>query len=313
MEVPGKNQAGSDNTTTSVHCDPCLLLIRNTRADYYCVDCDEFFCDNCCSVHKMSKLSRNHELLTGDEIPTQKLTIAEETICSKHNGKMLEYYCLVHKNFFCTLCVTLEHKNCSIEYIDDIATDFVTKSGYKTLTEKIASLLQQLKELQQISRRNGQDLQTMYTKFVSDVQSFRSEINNILDSLETSNLKEAQDVMEFDMKAAQTVSTACDTVTTDIKEILSNLQIYKSYKQQRQLVISAKKAGIQISEFEKKMADLSSQNKIRKYYFHKHEILLKLLQSMRNLGTPLDKEEEERGKNRNGERKKEIEKKSQIC
>ena len=120
MEEKGNNQAGGDNnnTTTGVHCDPCLLLTRCTRADYYCVDCDEFFCDNCCSVHEMSKLSRNHKLLTGDEIPTQKLIVAEENICSKHKGKMLEYYCPVHMNFFCALYVTREHKNCSIEYID---------------------------------------------------------------------------------------------------------------------------------------------------------------------------------------------------
>ena len=292
MEVSSKKQAGSDNTTTSVHCDPCLLLIRSTRADYYCVDCDEFFCGNCCSVHKMSKLSRNHKLLTGDEIPTQKLTVEEENICSKHNGKMLEYYCLVHKNFFCTLCVTQEHKNCSIEYINDIATGFETSSEYRILTEKIASLLQQLKGLKQLSTRNCQDLQIVYSKFVSDIQSFRSEINNLLDSMETCILKEAQDVKEFDMKAAQTVSTACDTVTTDVGEILSNLQIYKSYKQQRQLVISAKKAETQICEFEKKMADLSSQNIIRKYIFHKNQKLLNSLQCMCSLGILVDREKE---------------------
>ena len=132
----------------------------------------------------------------------------------------------------------------------------------------------------------------MYTNFESEVKSFHSEIDNLLDSMETSILKEAQDVMEFDMKAAQNVSKVHDTVTTDVHEIESNLEKYKQYKQQRQLVISAKKAESKIYEFEKIMAHIFRQNGIRSrnYLFHKNEELLNSLQRMCNLSVLVERE-----------------------
>ena len=285
-----KNQTDSDSTTTGVHCDPCLLLSSKKNAEHYCVECDEFFCNNCSSVHRMSKLSRNHKLLTQNDMPQRKTIPTEEDVCCKPREEILKYFCKVHKIFFCTVCVTLENRNCSIKYVDDIAPDFEKTLEYRSLIHKIKNVVNELKDIKKKSTRNGQDLQTVYSKFVSDVKAFRSEINRKLDSMEAAILKRAMVVKEFDMKAAQTVSTACDTMITDVNKIVNSLEKHKQYKQQRHLVMFAKMAEIQICEFQMKMAEMSNKNIIRQYSFHKNQKILLSLHSMYNLGTLVDKE-----------------------
>ena len=287
MEVSGRNVGSTGNITRGLSCDPCLILNKNEKAEYYCSECDEFFCNNCSSAHKLFRITRNHKLLSADKIPRQKLK-AEENVCSKHRGQSLEYYCKIHKDFICTVCLTVEHEKCLKERIDDISPDYEKSLEYRSLTEKISGLLQQLKDIRMTLTNSSQDLQTMYTEFVSDVKTFREKINNLLDSMETKILKEAQDMKEFDMKAIQTASTACDTVTADVSDIVTNLEKQKQYKQLRHLVISAKKAEAQICEYEKELAGISSQNKVTNYKFQKNEKLLHSIQLMNNIGTLVD-------------------------
>ena len=284
MEISGKRETATDAETAGVQCDPCLLMNKSANADHYCVDCDEFFCNNCSPVHKMSKLSRNHNFLSRDKMPRQKLTSTEERVCSKHIGEALKYFCKDHKNFYCPVCVIIAHKNCSVEYIDDIAADFETSSEYISLKEKISRLLQDLKDLQKTSTRNIQDLQIVFSKFEADLKTFRSTINHILDSMEEETLIAALVMEECDMQNVQTVSEVCDTMITDVTDIINNLENYEHYKQQRQLVIAAKKAETKISEFEKKKVKLCSQNKIRKYEFRQNEEVLRSLSSVGKLG-----------------------------
>ena len=291
MEVSGRNQASA---TVANFCDPCLLLNKNVNAEQYCVDCDEFFCSSCSSVHKVSKLSRNHKILPREQMPLQKIASTEENVCSKHSKERLNYFCKVHNDLACTLCISLEHKNCSIQYIDEIATDFGNSSEFTSLTERISSLVQKLDGIKRISARDSEALQTMYNQFVSDVKSFRSEVNILLDSMEATILKEAQDVREINRKAAQTVSTMCHTVTIDLNEIVTKLEQHKQYKQQRQLVISTKKAEHKVREYERKMNDVSSQNMNKNYKLHKNLKVLQAIKSMYSLDVLANKDKEAR-------------------
>ena len=103
--------AESDNGD-GIQCDPCILENEIVSAEFYCTDCSEYFCNYCARAHRKSKISRHHKLLDRLEMPKKKLTTVQEKFCSKHNGKLIEYFCENHEQLCCSVCVTLEHRQC---------------------------------------------------------------------------------------------------------------------------------------------------------------------------------------------------------
>ena len=88
------------------------------------------------------------------------------------------------------------------------------------------------------------DLERTNVTFVTDVKTFRAEINQILDSLEQSILKQAHTARHQDTQSTESVSTTCAAMLADLEAMSMNIETHNKYKQQRQLVISLKKFKI---------------------------------------------------------------------
>ena len=284
MEVSGRRQVGSDDLSTGILCDPCQGEDEEENAVFYCTVCNEFFCNTCSKVHRRSKLSKHHPLLDRDSMPKQKCASSKESMCTKHKGKFVEYYCNIHDDCCCSVCATIEHKQCKVEYIDDIAIEFETSKEYTSLMSAIGDLSQLLQNTKTIALRKRDDVGHIHMTFVSEVKKFRTEINQILDSLEQSTLIEAQTVRDKDTKSTESASTTCDAIIADLNEMSSNMEKQKTYKQQRQLVISAKKAQNQIQQFESLTTELNNQCTIRDYMFRPNETIIQSLKAGKKLG-----------------------------
>ena len=54
----------SDEYMSGKSCDVCLAVDRSksAQAEMYCMDCLEYMCDQCSTIHKSMKMSRSHKL-----------------------------------------------------------------------------------------------------------------------------------------------------------------------------------------------------------------------------------------------------------
>ena len=265
MEVSGRNQAESDNAD-SIQCDPCLLENEIVSSEFYCTDCSEYFCNNCARAHRKSKISRHHKLLDRLEMPKKKLTTVQEKFCSKHNGELMKYFCEKHEQLCCPVCVTLGHSQCGVLYIDDIAGGFHTNHEYQYLLKQIKLLGAKLTESRKLSEKNCRDVKQCFTTLISDIQQFRSQINNKLDEIERTLKDKAQKIKTHDLKSTESVSTQTESIQKQLSEMSSTLESLEKYKQNQQLFITTKTSLKQVMDFSKQTDKISLENKIRKIF-----------------------------------------------
>ena len=166
MEVSRRRQVGSDDVSTGILCNPCIGDDKEENAVFYCTVCNEFLCNTCAKVHRKSKTSKHHQLLDRDSMPKQKFTSSKEIMCTKHKEKFVEYYCKIHDDCCCFVCATIEHEQCKVEYIDDIATELETSKEYTSLMCAIADLNQLLQNTKSIGLKNRDDVGRIHMKFV---------------------------------------------------------------------------------------------------------------------------------------------------
>ncbi|KAL3871328.1 hypothetical protein ACJMK2_039335 [Sinanodonta woodiana] len=87
-------------------CDSCITRSDSKKADGYCMDCNQFFCENCIDFHSKFKLLKTHTVLKMDELhQTQSTAVVTsvEVHCKVHVGKEIEYFCNAHETVLCEM------------------------------------------------------------------------------------------------------------------------------------------------------------------------------------------------------------------
>ena len=140
------NKAEDDNDT---NCGSC----ENGKATGYCNDCGDFLCDECQAAHKRVKLSRNHKLISLDELKAQVTSLVppKKAVphCPKHSGNDLKIYCDTCSTLICTDCTIRLHKDHNYDLVADVLTKHKEElvSSLKPVKEKLDSVQQALKDL----------------------------------------------------------------------------------------------------------------------------------------------------------------------
>ncbi|KAH3718052.1 hypothetical protein DPMN_060850 [Dreissena polymorpha] len=92
-------------------CFPCLENKIDQWADFYCENCQKFYCAKCINLH--SQLFGTH--VTYRRGDTSKWPVAKEVEdflqkCDLHDDKHLEMFCEDHSQLCCTNCAFLNHR-----------------------------------------------------------------------------------------------------------------------------------------------------------------------------------------------------------
>ena len=277
MEISGRKQDSDDADT--IQCDPCASENETVPGEFYCTDCLEYLCNNCARAHRKLKSLKHHNLLGRDEMPKKNLTTVgvQFKFCSKHTNKQIDYFCEKHEQFCCSVCVTLEHRQCKVLYVDDIAEEFNTSQEYLDLKKQIKLLETKLTETKIQSEKNCQDVNQYFTTLISDIEQFRSQINTKLDEIERKLEEKAQKIKTVDLKSMESISTQTESIQKHLSEITSTLESLEKYKQNQQLFITSKTSLKQVMDFNKQTDKISHENKITKYSFSWNKEILQNL------------------------------------
>jgi len=92
-----------------------MCLDGENEATSYCLDCQDYYCEICSKSHKMTKVTKDHQLILieemKDENQIKSITKSNPQLyCQIHQQKELDLLCEDCKLTICSLCV-LQHQS----------------------------------------------------------------------------------------------------------------------------------------------------------------------------------------------------------
>lgn len=270
MEVSGKmaNTTQISSEEVRLYCSPCRLDNNQEKAVGYCEECKEYLCETCEDYHRKFRMSRTHRILKGTAIPPSSLPsqhTACTEVCEKHPDEYIKYICYDHNVLGCGPCTLISHRACKIGYIPDVARTFKDTKGYKTLEtvlDKTDSKLNEIKRKVRIDRSQSKSLLEAIGK---DIQSFRKEINAILDKREQILLNRANQ-LENKNKTIMDKTETREAKARHTREVLKR-ELEQNKEQLSQLFITAKRIEPDVQRLQSEIDDIIATSEINYYKF----------------------------------------------
>ncbi|XP_060602600.1 E3 ubiquitin-protein ligase TRIM71-like [Ruditapes philippinarum] len=258
MEVPWKLDLGAVSAEDStLVCLPCDIDGLKEPAYGFCQDCQEHLCETCFKHHRRPRQMRNHVLVEKEYMPKTQVnapTTSEdmEDFWTKHQDKPLEFYCRDHTSVACYVCVTLEHKQCNVDYIPDVSGNLSDEMA--DILEQMESLITKCKSNIEYACKAAQHLDQSHAKVVEDIKVFRKEINKCLDRMETRILNEADTIVKEAKCKQELILNACLEIT---EELECSHALLRSFKEE----IKQTKRFIKIKNIRKSLPILTDKEK----------------------------------------------------
>ncbi|XP_052091227.1 E3 ubiquitin-protein ligase TRIM71-like [Mytilus californianus] len=218
-------------TSGSRYCDPCNQRSSIKLARVWCTECQEALCKECEAYHQTFKVSRDHRLIPvveNDQFPTSLVKI--KAFCERHALKRNEFYCTLHEEPMCAICVANEHKNCdAIVTIEKAAENAKFSPALADLEDRMYYVVNLLEKLKQDRVLNIQVLDKQKTHMLLEIKRFRENITRHLDMLE----KELNtEVTEMHQKHVEDLQLQAQELDNRIHTIRDYQQSSKKIKNQ---------------------------------------------------------------------------------
>ena len=212
---------------------------------FHCVDCQEYLCEECHSVHAKIKASRHHTTLyLSKSISTS--VIKRKKFCEECKGqhfREVEFFCIDHNSRCCGTCVVRTHKQCKVHdkahvvermksenYVDDLRLALEDSENrirciVSTARENSAKLVDQVDEI----RKSVKDLRTNINKLLDEFEKnviAKSKI--VLEREEARNNEQIKTCLRFTMaieQSSRTLDEAVDSASDiDFHETFKNIE-----------------------------------------------------------------------------------------
>ncbi|XP_076109296.1 uncharacterized protein LOC143078270 [Mytilus galloprovincialis] len=274
-------------TTKEPNTQDCHICKRKQKcisAMTWCCDCSEAFCDNCCEIHSLMKISMSHKVVDIASIKTNDCGIDLSKIsdaCPVHSSKLVEAYCFDHQQLCCVLCVTLQHRKCEdVQAIEDITSKTDDKGSFEANLTKIQAATENLLQEQK-------DEKTILNKSLSIIESTIIESVNTakskLDSLLVVFLKQLKIIEDKTQGDIDSKLDLVEKLLIRIKDFVSTTTFIRSYGSKTQLFVHLQKSKKDFnSEIENAVALLRQVNDVEASFLIENS--LQNLMEMKSLG-----------------------------
>ncbi|XP_060576728.1 uncharacterized protein LOC132734050 [Ruditapes philippinarum] len=171
------NSVSSSHERSDIKCSACKEQNKNTSADKYCVDCQDYYCSECLKLHETLPALKSHKLLNTDEDKIGQLKMIPTEKCERHHFKTVDMFCQNHDEVGCATCMATDHRNCKdVFYIPEM----IKTCEVKGCEERISSLEKNFKEL--LDRFNNEDfyLKTNKQSEIDKINSYAKQIEDII-------------------------------------------------------------------------------------------------------------------------------------
>ncbi|XP_060567926.1 uncharacterized protein LOC132726608 [Ruditapes philippinarum] len=294
MEVSGKQKpkktfSASQSSAEDfiLFCIPCDRDGVRVPAKGYCSTCKEHLCDTCYKHHKKQTPSRHHILLDQDSMPTTpSVPIVKDEFdsCDDHEDEKLKFYCKDHDIVACSVCVSLNHRLCTVEYIPKLSEHILDSeelneilAEMKALEDNYKSQIKRVKDEIKAISQNHDDV-------TKAIHQFRKEINTRLDEMEKYVVKEADNILLKQQAKLNDLSTGVQKIT----DILTEKQKRIDYLIQRscldKLFVEMKETKKRVEEMRVKQKQDSRVDVFQAVSFVKNSDIVDMLDRHKQLG-----------------------------
>lgn len=281
---------GSNNVQIyDILCDTCKRDGKKINAEGYCVDCNEYLCQDCYAFHKKLKAVQHHVLLDKQNMPSEKLKAKVKDICEEkcpsHTDKVTEYFCQSCDELGCTACITTKHHKCSrVDHIPNIVTRLEDSIEFKEITGALQDISVQLEHNQ--SRYDTNILKKSYLKEKAKraVKQHREVMSKILDKFEEDIDKEIETMDAYNEDMLKSVSSMQKSLTFNLQTITTDLEKNQHADQRCKLFTGMKIAKHTIIRLQDELLRLDVNNHIVRYQFEESEKYEDLLKEIKGSG-----------------------------
>ena len=180
MEVPGRVDRVTKNTSDegdTVLCDACRYGGINSPASCYCSNCQEYLCRSCDFHHRNIKITRGHVMLDMSLMPDPATRRhIPSSVCKQHSGGFLEFFCKMHNDLACYICVSVKHKQCDLNYIPYLAKDFTKGQEFISFEQNADDLNDTVDAFLANNTTELADLQAMHDTATELIKQTRAKL-----------------------------------------------------------------------------------------------------------------------------------------
>ena len=193
-------------------CGPCKTVRSEREARKYCYDCAEYLCDLCLDHHCKLPITKNHAMIPANHVPYTtgpRLTIN----CGWDENEEVEFYCEGHADVICKQCQIIKHNECKTTPIQQRGSEYtsIMLDSFLSKTKLLKDKYDQLKHSCTEEKKNLQKSKDVCKK---EIQSFRKELDEYIDTLEQKMLKELD---QFETKEKLCIDEKITTLSTTLQ------------------------------------------------------------------------------------------------
>ncbi|XP_076646891.1 E3 ubiquitin-protein ligase TRIM33 isoform X1 [Halictus rubicundus] len=121
----------------------CTSCHDNANATSWCVECEEFICQNCVMAHQRLKITKDHTIKPKDEVANDRDNVKKINkkipgylFCTIHSHEQLSLFCQTCDKLTCRDCQLSEHRDHKYKFIHEIAAE--TRTSVSTLLKEVS-------------------------------------------------------------------------------------------------------------------------------------------------------------------------------
>ncbi|XP_045174580.2 E3 ubiquitin-protein ligase TRIM71-like [Mercenaria mercenaria] len=261
-------------------CEPCLAIGQQIESHGFCVDCQEHLCKSCFAYHQRLKANKHHHLVNKDNMDKHAVSKESDECtekCQVHKKEVIKFFCPKHEALGCNDCIVLNHRACDIDYIPEKCAGIGDSAEFRELLRELDQKINGADNIIKQASNREKELDYCCDKLLKEITMFRKEINDRLDQLQKQIQIDADKKKSTDKQTVNKVLEQCTNISSDIKQLQSRLQDYKTSQQNGQLYITMKQAKSKLKSEEIKEADRSLEMTNMQYTFEQNQDLENIL------------------------------------
>ncbi|KAL4224394.1 hypothetical protein ACF0H5_017846 [Mactra antiquata] len=255
MAYGGSIQGKMSDESFDFICTTCDKSYNKiVEAVRYCIECSGYCCQSCTDAHNVFPALKNHNLLDvsqGAQAGSKRSGVREFPTerCSLHQGKVLDMYCRVHDNVFCSTCIAKSHKSCpeaSIHSIPEMIDTLFTLDDTKRISRNLKDMMVSLTTISNSKDRKLEALTKVKHEAIEKVEVFEKALKSIIrKAAEDSKSEIVATYQELENEILQDKSNA-ETAQDELQQI--EVKLKKSEGNRAQRFVCIKQAEKKVTE-----------------------------------------------------------------
>jgi len=207
-------------------CEVCLgenagSLDKIPTATMYCVDCDQKLCAQCSTPHKRMKGGAHQVKPLGADLE-QELIKQQRIYCDSHEQEQVKLYCHKCKKNICLVCASGNHKQHTIEDIQELAKKIA--SQIESFVKPISLQVDSIRKLSKEREKNINEFVRHHDNIISIIKEQGKQVNKVVDNQVAKHVGEVEAIKSEDANKSRAVEEKYRLALAERESFLAHLR-----------------------------------------------------------------------------------------